>query len=187
MKWVVLVGSVRRGSFNAALARALAGLAPDGVSIEILPSVAEMPIYDGDIEAAGIPGQVSAVGDRVQAADALVIVTPEYNYSVPGGLKNAIDWLSRLKTQPTKRKPTLIMSASPSTMGGARSQYHLRQVLVAIDCLVMNVPEVMVAQAHTKVADGILTDQGTKDFVAGQLAAFHTFVRKAQAGEAAGA
>lgn len=185
MKWVVLVGSVRSGSFNAALARALEPLSPDGVSIEILPSVAEMPIYDGDIEAAGIPGQVSSVGDKVRAADALVIVTPEYNYSVPGGLKNAIDWLSRLKPQPLKGKPTLIMSASPSTMGGARSQYHLRQVLVAVDADVMNVPEVMVAQAHTKIADGTLTDQGTRDFVAGQLAAFHAFVRKAKAGAAA--
>lgn len=185
MKWVVLVGSVRKGSFNAALARALDALAPDGVSVEILPSVAEMPIYDGDIEAAGFPRQVSSVGERVKAADALVIVTPEYNYSVPGGLKNALDWLSRLKERPLKGKPTLIMSASPGTMGGARAQYHLRQVLVAVDALVMNVPEVMVAQAHTKITDGALADPATRDFVGGQLSAFHAFVRKAKAGEAA--
>ena len=181
MNWVVLVGSVRKGSLNAALARALPDLAPDGVKIDLLPSVADMPIYDGDIETAGFPGQVSAVGDRVKAADALVIVTPEYNYSVPGGLKNALDWLSRLKTQPLKGKPTLIMSASSSTMGGARAQYHLRQVLVAVDAHVMNVPEVMVAQAHTKITDGVLTDQGTRDFVGKQLSAFHGFVKQAQA------
>ncbi|MFG1382654.1 NADPH-dependent FMN reductase [Xanthobacter versatilis] len=181
MNWVVLVGSVRKGSLNAALARALPDLAPDGVKIDLLPSVADMPIYDGDIETAGFPGQVSAVGDRVKAADSLVIVTPEYNYSVPGGLKNALDWLSRLKTQPLKGKPTLIMSASPSTMGGARAQYHLRQVLVAVDAHVMNVPEVMVAQAHTKITDGVLTDQGTRDFVGKQLSAFHGFVKQAQA------
>ncbi|MFG1371758.1 NAD(P)H-dependent oxidoreductase [Xanthobacter oligotrophicus] len=181
MNWVVLVGSVRKGSLNAALARALPDVAPDGVKIDLLPSVADMPIYDGDIETAGFPGQVSAVGDRIKAADALVIVTPEYNYSVPGGLKNALDWLSRLKTQPLKAKPTLIMSASPSTMGGARAQYHLRQVLVAVDAHVMNVPEVMVAQAHTKITDGVLTDQGTRDFVGKQLAAFQSFVKQAQA------
>lgn len=185
MNWVVLVGSVRKGSLNAALARALGGLAPDGVSVEILPSVAEMPIYDGDIEAAGFPGQVTSVGERIKAADALIIVTAEYNYSIPGGLKNALDWLSRLKDRPLKGKPTLIQSASPSTMGGARAQYHLRQVLVALDALVMNVPEVMVAQAHTKITDGALSDAATRDFVAGQLSAFHTFVRKAKAGEAA--
>lgn len=185
MNWVVLVGSVRKESLNAALARALPGLAPDEVSVELLPSVALMPIYDGDIEAAGFPDAVSSVGAQVKVADALVIVTAEYNYSVPGGLKNALDWLSRLKDRPLKGKPTLIMSASPSTMGGARSQYHLRQVLVAVDAHVMNVPEVMVAQAHTKITDGTVTDPGTRDFVAGQLAAFHAFVRKAKAGEAA--
>lgn len=185
MTWVVLVGSVRKGSLNAALAHALPALAPAGASIAFLPSVAEMPIYDGDIEAAGIPAQVTAVGDKVKAADALVIVTPEYNYSIPGGLKNALDWLSRLKSRPLAGKPTLIQSASPGGMGGARAQYHLRQVLVALDAHVMNVPEVMVAQAHTKIADGVVTDQGTLDFVKKQLAAFASFVRKAQAGEAA--
>ncbi|MBN8915879.1 MAG: NAD(P)H-dependent oxidoreductase [Rhizobiales bacterium] len=186
MNWVVLVGSVRKGSLNAALARALAGIAPEGTTLEILPSIAEFPIYDGDIEAEGFPAPVTAMGAKVAAADALVIVTPEYNYSVPGGLKNAIDWLSRLKPQPLSGKPTLIMSASPSTMGGGRSQYHLRQVLVALNAHVMNVPEVMVAQAHTKIADGVVTDPGTLDFVKKQLAAFATFVKKAQAGDAAG-
>jgi len=184
MNCVVLVGSVRKASLNAALARALADLAPEGVGIEILPSVALMPIYDGDIEEAGFPEAVSDVGARIKAADALVIVTPEYNYSVPGGLKNALDWLSRLKDRPLKGKPTLIQSASPGAMGGARAQYHLRQVLVGIDALVMNVPEVMVAQAHTKITDGVLTDQATRDFIARQLATFATFVRKAKAAEA---
>ncbi|MEP9352020.1 NADPH-dependent FMN reductase [Xanthobacter sp. KR7-65] len=182
MKWVVLVGSVRKGSYNAALAGALADLAPEGVELEILPSIAQMPIYDGDIEAEGFPAPVTASGEKVSGADAIVIVTPEYNYSVPGGLKNALDWLSRLKPQPLKGKPTLLMSASPSTMGGARAQYHLRQVLVALDAAVMNVPEVMVAQANTKITDGVLTDQGTKDFVKKQLAAFHTFAGRAAAG-----
>ena len=177
MKWAVLVGSVRKGSFNAAVARALPELAPEGVAIEILPSIADLPIYDGDIEAAGFPASVSALGAAVAAADGLVIVTPEYNYSVPGGLKNALDWLSRMKElNPLKRKPTDILSASPGAFGGARAQYHLRQVLVAVDAYVLNGPEVMIGQAHTKITDGVLTDEGTRSFVAGQLKTFKDFV-----------
>lgn len=177
MKWVVWVGSVRKGSYNAALARALSGLAPEGVEIELLPKVAELPIYDGDIEAEGLPEKVIALGEAIRPADALVIVTPEYNYSVPGGLKNAIDWASRLKPQPLKGKPLLILSASPGAFGGARAQYHLRQILVGLDARVMNVPEVMVSTAHKKISeDGALTDQPTLDFIGKQLAAFKTFV-----------
>jgi len=178
MKWAVLIGSLRKGSYNAALARALPGIAPAGVEIAFLPSIATLPLYDGDIEAAGFPDAVSAMGAAVKAADALVIVTPEYNYSVPGGLKNALDWLSRLADKPLKGKPVLIQSASMSTMGGARAQYHLRQVLVATDSLVMNVPEVMVAQAQNKVTDDTFTDQATLAFVGKQLAAFEGFVKK---------
>lgn len=185
MKWVVLVGSVRKGSFNAAIARSLSGIAPEGVEIELLPSLALLPIYDGDIEAAGIPDSVTALATAIAAADALVIVTPEYNYSIPGGLKNAIDWLSRVPSKPLKGKPTVIQSASMGGFGGARAQYHLRQVLVCLDVPVMNVPEVMVGGVHTKVTDGTLTDQGTLSFIEGQLAAFHDFVRKYKAGEAA--
>ncbi|MEP9375875.1 NADPH-dependent FMN reductase [Aquabacter sp. CN5-332] len=177
MKWVVWVGSVRKGSYNAAVARALGGLAPEGVEIERLPSVAELPIYDGDIEAEGLPQTVVALGEAIRAADALVIVTPEYNYSVPGGLKNAIDWTSRVKPQPLKGKPLLILSASQGVFGGARAQYHLRQILVGLDARVMNVPEVMVSTAHKKVSEaGELNDQPTLDFIGKQLAAFKGFV-----------
>ncbi|MFG1478054.1 NADPH-dependent FMN reductase [Xanthobacter sp. V4C-4] len=181
MKWVVLVGSIRKGSYNAAIARALGGIAPAGVNVEVLPSIALLPLYDGDIEAAGIPAPVSALSQAIAAADALVIVTPEYNYSIPGGLKNAIDWLSRVPEKPLKGKPTLLQSASMGGFGGARAQYHLRQVLVCLDVPVLNVPEVMVGQVHTKVTDGALTDQGTLSFIEGQLAAFHDFVRRQQA------
>ncbi|OYY84748.1 MAG: hypothetical protein B7Y61_08475, partial [Rhizobiales bacterium 35-66-30] len=86
MKWVVWVGSVRKGSYNAAVARALQSLAPVGVEVEMLPSVAELPIYDADIQAEGFPPAVTDLGAALKAADGLIIVTPEYNYSVPGGL-----------------------------------------------------------------------------------------------------
>lgn len=179
MKWVVLVGSVRKGSYNAAVARALPALAPEAVAVTLLPSVASLPIYDGDVEAAGIPGPVTVMGAEIAGADGLVIVTPEYNYSVPGGLKNALDWLSRIKErQPLKGKPTLILSASPGALGGARAQYHLRQVLVALDAAVMNMPEVMISQAHKKIEGGRIIDEGTSAFVGKQLAAFKAFVEK---------
>lgn len=176
MAWAVWVGSVRKGSYNAALARALPELAPKGVSFDVLPSVATLPIYDADVEAEGFPATVEATGAAIAAAEALVIVTPEYNYSIPGGLKNAIDWVSRLPGKPFARKPILIQSASMGVIGGARAQYHLRQVLVAVDGRVFNTPEVMVGRVQSVVTDGTLTDEGTKTFMAGQLKAFADFV-----------
>ncbi|WP_127090389.1 NADPH-dependent FMN reductase [Aquabacter cavernae] len=177
MKWVVWLGSVRKGSYNAAIARALSELAPEGVEVVLLPSVAQLPIYSGDIQDAGFPEQVVALGDAIATADGVIVVSPEYNYSVPGGLKNAIDWISRLKPMPLKGKPLLIQSASMGALGGARMQYHLRQILVALDAKVMNVPEVMVGAAHKKVSgDGVLTDEGTRDFIRTQLEAFRGFI-----------
>ncbi|OYX13388.1 MAG: hypothetical protein B7Z15_07430 [Rhizobiales bacterium 32-66-8] len=176
MNWVVWVGSVRKGSYNAAVARALQELAPEGVSVELLPSVAELPIYDADLQAEGFPPAVTELGAKLRAADGVIIVTPEYNYSVPGGLKNAIDWVSRLKEPPLKGKPVLIQSASMGVFGGVRAQYHLRQILVFLDARAMNVPEVMVGQVHTKVSEsGELTDAPTRTFIAGQLTAFAAF------------
>jgi chromate reductase len=182
----VWVGSVRKGSFNAAVARGLPDLAPAGMTLGLLPSVAELPIYDADVEATGVPDKVAALGAAIAAADGLIIVTPEYNYSIPGGLKNAIDWVSRLPSKPLAGKPVLIQSASPGIFGGARAQYHLRQVLVFVDAYPMNTPEVMVGQAHTKIAGEPpeLTDKGTRDFIAGQLTRFARFVRQRQAGAA---
>lgn len=179
MKWVVWIGSVRKGSYNAAIARALGELAPEGVEVALLPSVADLPIYSGDIQDAGIPAPVAALGDAIAAADGVVVVSPEYNYSVPGGLKNAIDWVSRLKPMPLKGKPLLIQSASMGVLGGARMQYHLRQILVGLDARVMNVPEVMVGTAHKKVSgEGVLTDEGTREFIRTQLQAFAAFSGK---------
>ena len=183
VKLVVLVGSVRQGSYNAAVARALGQLAPPGMSLEILPSVAGYPIYDADLQAVGFPEVVTRTADAIRAADGLVIVTPEYNYSVPGGLKNAIDWLSRLSPQPLAAKPILIQSASMGVFGGARAQYHLRQILVFLNGQVMNTPEAMVGAAHTKMdANGQLADALTRDFLAKQLRHFYTFVRRCAAG-----
>jgi chromate reductase, NAD(P)H dehydrogenase (quinone) len=100
VQFVTLLGSLRKDSFNAAIARALPGLAPEDVTIEPLGSIAEFPHYDADLQAAGFPAPVLVMADKITAADGVIIVTPEYNYSVPGVLKNALDWLSRLSPQP---------------------------------------------------------------------------------------
>ncbi len=117
--------------------------------------------------------------DAIAAADGVVIVSPEYNYSMPGGLKNAIDWLSRLKPQPFAGKPVAIQSASGGALGGARMQYHLRQSMVFLDAHVLNRPEVMIGQAPSKVdAEGRLADEATRKFIADQLVAFAAFITR---------
>lgn len=176
----ILVGSLRRESLNAALARALPALAPEGVAIAPLGSVGAFPLYDADVQEKGFPTAVTAMGDAIRAADGVMIVSPEYNYSMPGVLKNALDWLSRLPDQPFRGKPVAIQSASPGGIGGARMQYHLRQSLVFLDALAMAKPEVMIASAHLRIdcAASTITDTSTRDHVAAQLAAFVAFIRK---------
>lgn len=180
LHFVTLLGSLRKASYNAAIARALPALAPDGVTIQPLGSVGDFPLYNADTQAEGFPPAVLAMGEAIRKADGVIIVTAEYNYSVPGVLKNAIDWLSRLPAQPFAGKPTAIQSGSPGLIGGARAQYHLRQILVFLDATVMNKPEVMVGQVMTKVdaTSGELTDQATRDFITGQLNAFAAFARR---------
>jgi chromate reductase len=176
---VVLLGSLRKDSFNGALARALPVLAPQGVTVSALGSVGDFPHYDADLQAEGFPPQVVAMAEAIAASDGVIIVTPEYNYSVPGALKNALDWLSRVSPQPFVGKPVAIETASPGVLGGVRAQYHLRQVLVFLDAKVLNKPEVMVGGVAGKVAGApsVLEDPATRDFVAGQLSAFADFIR----------
>nr|WP_294517933.1 NADPH-dependent FMN reductase [uncultured Rhodopila sp.] len=180
LHFVTLLGSLRHGSYNGAIARALPALAPEGVSIAPLGSVGDLPIYDADVQAGGFPAAVLAMAETITKADGVIIVTPEYNYSVPGGLKNALDWLSRLPAPPLAGKPVAIQSASPGLVGGARAQYHLRQILVFLDAFVLNKPEVMVGQVINKVDATTLelSDQATRDFIAGQLKAFAAFARR---------
>jgi chromate reductase len=180
LHFVVLVGSLRRGSFNAAVARALPALAPGDVEIVPLGSIGEFPLFNQDIQAQGIPPAVVAMGEAIAKADGLIIVTPEYNYSMPGVLKNAIDWLSRLPNQPFAGKPVAIQSASPGPFGGVRSQLHLRQSLVFLDARTFGRPEVIIPQAQAKIdpATGEVTDKTTRDFIAQQLQAFAAFARR---------
>ena len=179
LHFVVLLGSLRRGSYNAAVARALPALAPPDVTIQPLGSIGDFAIYNGDVEAQGIPAPVATMGEAIAKADGVIVVTPEYNYSIPGGLKNAIDWLSRLKPQPFLDRPVALESASVGVLGGARAQYHLRQTFVMLEARVFNKPEVFVGQANQKVdaTTGALTDPPTRDIIAKQLAGFAAFTR----------
>jgi chromate reductase len=174
-----ICGSLRKGSFNAALQRTLPELAPPGLGIESLAGVGDLPLYNADIQEAGFPKPVTEMSDAIRKADGIIFCTPEYNYSIPGVLKNAIDWLSRLKDQPFAGKPILIQSCSAGALGGARVQYHLRQVMVFVDGLVFTRPEVFVGSAQNKFdADLKLKDQPTRDIVKQQLEGFEKFVRR---------
>lgn len=176
-----ICGSLRRGSYNRMLMQALPGLAPPGLSIAEAPPFRAFPLYDADIQgSAGFPAGVTALADAIRAADGVIFSTPEYNFSLPGGLKNAIDWVSRLPDQPFAGKPIAIQSASPGPLGGARVQYDLRRVMVFLDALTLNKPEIFVGGCAEKFDQktGALTDAATRDFVKQQLAAFAKFIAR---------
>jgi chromate reductase len=158
-------GSLRKNSYNSAALRAASELLPEGVTMEIF-DLSSIPIYNDDVREQGYPAAVQTFRDKIAAADAVLIATPEYNYSVPGMLKNAIDWASRPPAQPFDGKPVGIVGASPGVLGTARAQYHLRQSFVFMNGMVLNRPEVMIGGASTKFdASGKLTDATTRDFL----------------------
>ena len=178
---LVICGSLRKGSYNAALARMLPALVPAGMSLRTAPSFAKLPIYDHDIQtASGFPAEANAWADAIRSADALIIVTPEYNWSIPGGLKNAIDWVSRMKDQPFKDKPVALQSAAGGILGGSRAQYHLRQCLTSVDAILFGRPEVIVTFAPQKFDEKMLElkDPTAIDLIKQQLAGFEEFVRR---------
>ncbi|MDM7913693.1 MAG: NAD(P)H-dependent oxidoreductase [Candidatus Eisenbacteria bacterium] len=167
-------GSLRSGSYNRATLRAAAGLLPDGMTLEIFDRIGEIPLYNGDVEAQGeVPEPVLAFKERITAADALLIATPEYNHSVPGVLKNAIDWASRpARTSPLDGKPLAILGATTGMAGTARAQIALRQVCVFTNMHPLNKPEVLIARAAEKFdAEGRLHDEPTRERIAALLVA----------------
>ncbi|PSC06130.1 NADPH-dependent FMN reductase [Alsobacter soli] len=171
-------GSLRKGSFNSAALRAAVELAPEGLAVEPL-GIGDIPLYNEDVRSQGLPAPVQSLRDALKRADGVLIVTPEYNYSVPGVLKNAIDWASRPPEQPFDRKPLAIMSASTGQLGGARAQYHLRQVFVALNARVLNRPEIMIAQAAGKFDEsGRLADEPTREFIRKLLGALKSVIEE---------
>ncbi len=164
-------GSLRQASFNSAALRAAQELAPEGMTIDIF-SIRDIPLYDEDERAKGFPAPVQALRDAIKAADALLLATPEYNYSTSGVLKNAIDWASRPPEQPFDGKPIAIMGVSGGIFGTARAQYQLRQMFIFMNGHILNKPEVMIGGAGSRFdAAGKLTDEATRGFVKAQLEA----------------
>jgi chromate reductase len=178
LKILGIAGSLRRGSFNAAALRAAQELAPAGMTIDIF-DIAAIPLYNEDVKAQGFPPVVADLRARIKAADGLLLATPEYNYSTSGVMKNVIDWASRPPEQPFDGKPIALMGASGGVLGTARAQYHLRQMFIFLNAHILNRPEVFIGGAAGKFdAEGKLTDQPTRDFVAAMLVAYKAWIAK---------
>jgi chromate reductase len=176
-----ICGSLRKGSFNAMTQRTLPALAPGGMTIKPAPSFADFPLYNADIQnSTGFPAPVNALADAIRAADGVIFCTPEYNFTIPGGLKNAIDWVSRLQNQPLAGKPIALQSASPGPVGGARVQYDVRKAMAFLDAFVLNKPEIFINNCASKFdeASGELKDETTRGLIKQQLASFATFIAR---------
>jgi chromate reductase, NAD(P)H dehydrogenase (quinone) len=176
---ISICGSLRKGSYNRMVMNALPGLAPEGMKITEAPPFNEFPLYNADIQnSTGFPAPVQKLADAIRAADGVIINTPEYNFGTPGGLKNAIDWVSRLQNQPFAGKPVALQSASPGPVGGARVQYDLRRSMVFLDAMTLNKPEIFIGNCAQRIDDktGKITDEQTVGLIKQQLAAFAKFI-----------
>ncbi|MEM3482984.1 MAG: NAD(P)H-dependent oxidoreductase [Candidatus Micrarchaeaceae archaeon] len=175
MNVIVFGFSLRKESFSKAIANACKELAPTGMEISLY-DVASIPIFNQDLEHS-MPDSVIKFKDAIRQSDGILIVMPEYNYSVPGYLKNAIDFASRPYTDNVfDKKPTGIVSESIGLLGGARAQYHLRQSLLFLNANDMKKPEVFVAFADKKIREGRLVDEETRKRLADYLSAFNDFI-----------
>jgi chromate reductase len=178
VRMLAIAGSLRSASFNRGLVRAAVDVAPSEVNLEPF-DIASIPLYDGDLEAQGDPPGVAELKARVQASDAVLVATPEYNYSIPGVLKNALDWASRPPQRALHHKPIALIGASPGGFGTVRSQLALRQMFVFTESYVMPKPELWVSRARERFDDdGNLTDDDVRKDLASLLEAFAAFARR---------
>ena len=177
LRILAFAGSLRAASFNRALLRAAQELAPAGMEIEIF-DLAEVPLYNADVEAAGDPPSVRRLKEAIRAADGVLIATPEYNHGVPGVTKNAVDWVSRPpRAAALDGKPIAVMGASPGSTGTARGQSQLRQAFEFTNSYAMPQPELLVSKAHEKFdAEGRLTDAATRERLQALLEAFAAWI-----------
>lgn len=174
---VGIAGSLRRGSYNRALLRTAVELAPPGLTI-VPHEIAAIPLFNADVEAAGVPPAVEILRDALRRADAFLVATPEYNHGVPGVLKNTIDWLSRPPHESVlDGKTVAIMGATTGLVGTARAQDQLRQAFIFTNTCAMMQPEVLVARAAEKFdTDGRLTDEATRRHLARFLERFARWI-----------
>ncbi len=180
MKVLAISGSLRKASYNTLALKAAQELAPAGMEIIIYQGLAAIPPYDDDVRTgSGYPAPVAELRAAVKAADALLIASPEYNFSVPGVLKNAIDWVSRPPEQAFDGKPAAVMGAATGLFGTARAQYELRKILSGLNAHLLNKPEVMISQAATRFdAAGRLVDETSRGLVAQLLVALQAWTTR---------
>lgn len=184
VKILGIAGSLRQGSYNRRLLDVAASLLPADATLEIF-DLHGIPLYNQDVERAGLPEPVRAMKEAVRRADAVLIATPEHNWSIPGVLKNALDWVSRPPgDNPFRGKPVAIMGASTGLMGTVRAQLHLRQVLAYLEAYTVTRPEVLIAQAAERFdAEGRLIDPTARQLIADLLQALYDLTVRLQAGE----
>ena len=178
---VCICGSLRKASYNRMVMNALPALAPPNMKLSEAPPFAEFPLYNVDAhEAHGVPPAVQKLADAIRAADGVIFITPEYNFSIPGGLKNAIDWISRVPNQPFAGKPVALQSATNGPLGGGRMQYDLRRSMLFLDALTFGRPEIFIGNNAQKIdaETGQITDEATEKFIRQQLAAFAKFIER---------
>ena len=184
IKLAAISGSLRAASANTAVLRTLQDLMPADVEMNLLP-LDGLPLYNQDLDGPVPLDEVAAFKAAIAAADGLVICTPEYNFGIPGVLKNALDWASRPAfASPLKHKPVLMMSCSPAFTGGARAQAQLRETLAGTLSRVVACPPVVIAGVHTKIAQGRFTDEANLKFA---LDAVEELVAQIHAGRHAAA
>src|ERR1700731_1181881 len=172
-----ICGSLRKDSYNMATLRAAIAQKPPGMTIEVA-DISQIPPYNEDVRQQGFPPPVETLRRQIAAAEALLFACPEYNYSMSGVLKNAIDWASRPPDQPFAGKPCAIIGAAAGMAGSARAQYDLRRSCVFLDMHPLNKPEVLIGQAQTKFdADGNLNDEAAGGFISDMLVALEKWTR----------
>jgi chromate reductase len=178
IKILGICGSLRQASYNRAALRVAGEVLPADMTLETA-EIGDFPLYDADLQAKGFPAPVLRVAEQIKAADGLLFATPEYNFSISGVLKNAIDWLSRVTPQPCDDKPVAIMGAAAGALGTGRAQYELRRICVFLNMHPLNKPEVFIAAAHTKCDPaGKLTDEPTREFIKQLMAALDVWTRR---------
>jgi chromate reductase, NAD(P)H dehydrogenase (quinone) len=175
-----ICGSLRKASYNRMVMNALPGLAPANMKLKEALPFADFPAYSADIQDQGIPPAVFALAEALRVADGIIFTLPEYNFSIPGGLKNAIDWVSRVPNQPFAGKPIAIQSATGGALGGGRVQYDLRRSMIFLDAMTLNKPEIFIGNCSQKIdaKTGQITDQPTIGFIRQQLEAFAKFIER---------
>ncbi len=181
LRIIGLSGSLREGSYNTATLAALQELASPSTRLEIR-RLHKIPLFNEDVEALGWPAPVAALREDVAASDGVIFASPEYNYSMTGVLKNAIDWLSRPAGAGALRgKPAAIVGATPGRFGTTRSQTHLREVIYYNDMPLLPTGEVLIAHAGDRFSDGVLIDGDTRDFLARMIGDFENWVARHRA------